>query len=143
MKKDLNESKRIDTILKLYEFQTQFFFKRRDIVWKINISFWTAIIIVTGGLLKLEMKFQSSECWIYVIYFIVFVLYSFWNVVVYLSDEKDKHYLKIYRDEVETLVNIKSRKKFCIVNTGIWWQIATSLITVILLLISLVIISNR
>ena len=92
----------IDQFLKLYEIQRDTLNKRREIEWKISISFWSTIIIGTGYLLnKITLPVCSG-----VYYLILLIIFSVWVGKVYHSSEVDHSWIKVYKSWIEKSIGI-------------------------------------
>ena len=107
MKKTIsNPSDSVPHFLKLYEIQKDCFDKRRVTVWRVSVSFWTAIAVGTGFLVQ---KVQISVCtwWFFALAFVAFCFG--WLMRVWYADQIDHMWMYVYRSHAEKALGIAKK----------------------------------
>ena len=90
--------------LELYKAQTERFKDTRRIQWKINLAFWTFIIVSSSFLYG---KYQISYC-VGIIASVFFTAIHFlWCLCIQISLEHDKNIANAYRAKLDAYINGK------------------------------------
>lgn len=134
----------VQHFLRLYELQRETLNRRREIEWKVCISFWTAIIVGTGFLIQ-KAQIDSDCFWFYLILFAVFSL--LWLGTMFHSNERDHYWIDVYKSHIhETLGTpfdkVRPRPKWFTCLTSPWWISQVS-ITALLLFASYYLLSTN
>ena len=88
--------------LELYKAQTDRFKDTRRIQWKINLAFWTFILISSSFLYG---KYQISYC-VGIIALIIFTaIHLSWCLCIQISLEHDKNIANAYRAKLDAYIN--------------------------------------
>ena len=98
-------SDNIDRFIRLYEIRRETLNRRRDIEWKVCISFWTSIIVGTGFLIH-KIQLETISYWVYFFVFLVFC--PLWLGKMYHSSEQDHRWMNVYQSYIEKLLGLKS-----------------------------------
>jgi hypothetical protein len=95
----------VEHFLRLYELQRGTLNARREIEWKVCISFWSAIIVGTGVLIQ-KIQLPCYSCWFYVLLFLVFS--PLWLGKMFNSSEEDHNWIKVYKSHIHKSLDLQS-----------------------------------
>lgn len=84
-------------LIETYRIQVERWNKRRDIEWRVALTFWSAIVIITFGI---SCKIQPPNCVIFVIYSILFFLYWHWIRCLWIRNAEDKKWMYKYQKKI-------------------------------------------
>ena len=137
-------------LLELLKIQTGQINKRRDIEWKVCITFWSALIVGTGFLLNntncqndIFIYINMNKVWVYVLFSLLWLLFSLWIGKLQSSDKRDHHYIKEYRTALEDNIDFHPvGYRHCIFDCNMWWTLPEILITLIILTICALLLTN-
>ncbi len=119
-----NENK-IEHLLRLCELQRQTLNARREIEWKICVAYWTAIIASTGYLLSKNIQIPCIQLMIF--YIFQFIVFAFWLGNMFLSNEVDHYWIKMYKKEIHYILSVpqdetmKYPSKRVFLKRSWWW----------------------
>lgn len=95
----------IQHFLRLYELQRLTLNARREIEWKVCISFWSAIIIGTGFLIH-RVQLPSNS-WLF--YLLLLLIFSpLWLGKMLNSSEEDHNWIDAYKSHIHKCLNLQS-----------------------------------
>ena len=86
-----------DMLIEAYRIQVERWNKRRDIEWRVALTFWSAIVIITFGIAG---KIQPSACVMVPIYAVLFVLYWHWIRCLWIRNAEDKKWMYKYQKKI-------------------------------------------
>jgi len=114
----MDDEQKAQILLKLIQGQLDHFKQTRSLELKVNLAFWTAIVL-TGGVLYREGYCISSfiEITTYILLAcFIFISHLFcWLVPIQFSEDTDTSFINEYRGEVERLCQFKP-------NTPEFWK---------------------
>lgn len=88
--------------LELYKAHTDRFKDTRQIQWKVNLAFWTFILVSSAFLYG---KYQIDNC-VGIIALIIFtLLHFFWCLYIQISLEHHKNIANAYRAKLDTYID--------------------------------------
>ncbi len=94
----------IEDLLRLTELQRATLNSRREIEWKVCISFWSAIIVGTGFLIH-KIQLPSYSCWFYLFLFLIFS--PLWLGKMFNSSEEDHNWIKVYKSHIHKSLGLQ------------------------------------
>ncbi len=102
----MTDNERAAHLAELLERQLDHFKQTRDIEFKVNLAFWTAIV-ATGAFLYRDGLRITSACGV-LLYLLIAVLVwlahlLLWMVPIQYSEETDDHFVREYREQIEAL----------------------------------------
>ena len=108
----MTDKEKADCLIELHKGQLEHYKDTRTIEFKVNLTFWS-FIILAGYYVKKEIVFNP---WVNTWHLIIYVLCSLIVILVYLffwikpiqkSEDMDDFFVNEYRSEVEKLTDIK------------------------------------
>ena len=127
-----------DMLIETYRIQVERWNKRRDIEWRVALTFWSAIVIITLGIAG---KIQPPPCVIVLIYAILFFLYWHWIRCLWIRNAEDKKWMYKYQkkinkklliyDELEKGEFPNKQTKWCDSRIGWFWSCVKSHVKVL------------
>jgi len=112
LKSEMSNKEKADCLIELHKGQLEHYKDTRAIEFKINLTFWS-FIILGGYYIKKEIEFNpwtnsSHLCWYIIISIIVTTTHLFLCMKpIQRSEDKDDYFINQYRSEVERLAQIK------------------------------------
>ena len=114
------------------------FNKRRDLQWKVNLSFWGVIALVIGFCVTegVNESVAESENLRYLSHLLIFLTYTYWRIGLERSNSIDKNRAVEHMDELlsDNFVYKEKRKPI-----PFWAPTGQIAMTIILISISLVV----
>jgi len=129
--------------IELYKEQMNHFKQTRDIEFKVNIAFWT-LIVLAGYFLNLiisSRSYSNFNCFYIIIALLFLACHLFlWLLPISRSEKIDLHYIKEYRDKIEDLAGEKPTPYYGETKDGqerriMSWMICEATITCLLLIV--------
>ncbi len=142
----MTDNEKAGHLVVLLEHQLDHFKQTREIEFKVNLAFWTAIA-VTGAFLYRE-GLRLSSCCDTIVYSLVAFLVWFahvilWMVPIQYSEDTDDHFINQYRWQVESLCGFSPKQRdpgwfwsgYKQIRTGgVSWVLAETWVTLFLLI---------
>ena len=92
-----------DMLIEAYRIQVERWNKRRDIEWRVTLTLWSTILIITFAIAG---KIQPHCCVIVAIYTILFLIYLFWTLKLWGRNAEDKKLMIKYQAKVNNELSI-------------------------------------
>ena len=108
----MTDKEKADCLIELHKEQLGKFKQTRDIEFKVNLTFWSFIIIGCYSINKeLPSEVKENKCefllWYLLISIVIILAHLFfWMKPINKSEDTDDYYINKYRDEVEKLTGI-------------------------------------
>ena len=92
-------------LIEAYRIQVERWNKRRDIEWRLTLTLWSTIVIITFALAgKIELTGCRSII-IGIIYIFLFLIYCFWIHNLWKRNDFDKERMYNYQEEINNTLN--------------------------------------
>ena len=98
-----------DMLIEVYRIQVERWNKRRDIEWRLTLTLWSTIVIITFALAG---KIELTGCRgiiigtiIGIIYIFLFLIYWFWIHNLWKRNDFDKERMYNYQEEINNTLN--------------------------------------
>ena len=98
-------SQRIDSLIEMYRIQIERWNKRRDIEWRLALTFWSGIVVITGFLAgKIQLPW-----WTVFIYLTALICYvRLWLYGLWSANDGDKREADNYKSKIDTKLCFKN-----------------------------------
>ena len=93
-----------DMLIETYRIQVERWNKRRDIEWRLTLTLWSTIFLVTFAIAG---KIRPQCCVIVAIYTILFLIYLFWTVRLWERNAEDKKWMDKYQTKINEELSIR------------------------------------
>src|SRR5947207_2009408 len=105
----MNEKDKVDALLRLLDSHLTPLCQTRDLEFKVNISFWT-VIVLAGYFLHGKIHLQGANWFGFVALLVILVCAHtyLWMFPIQKSEDTDGASIRFYRSEVEKLVGVRS-----------------------------------
>ena len=89
-------------LIEAYRIQVERWNKRRDIEWRLTLTLWSTILIITFAVAgKIELTLVKGLI-IGIIYFFLFVVYWHWVRGLWIRNAQDKDWMYRYQEKINT-----------------------------------------
>ena len=92
-----------DMLIEAYRIQVERWSKRRDIEWRLTLTLWSTILIVTFAIAG---KVQPHWFDILIIYLVIFGAYLFWIINLWKRNDFDKKWMYKYQTKINEGLSI-------------------------------------
>ena len=89
-------------LIEAYRIQVERWNKRRDIEWRLTLTLWSTILIITFALAG---KYQFP-CYIGVAHLILFGMYIYWIIKLWERNRSDKDQMDTYQEKINKKLGI-------------------------------------
>ena len=100
--KDMPDEKQM-LLIEAYRIQVERFNKRRDIEWRLTLTLWSTIVIITFAIAG---KIQPHWFDILIIYLALFGAYLFWIINLWERNAEDKKWIIEYQAKINNELSI-------------------------------------
>ena len=94
-------------LIEAYRIQVERWNKRRDIEWRVTLTLWSTILIITFAIAG---KIQPHCCVIVAIYATLFLIYLFWTVKLWERNAEDKTWLYKYQAKINEELSVSGKR---------------------------------
>jgi hypothetical protein len=148
MASNITDQDKISGYLKLIEIQNEYFFKRRDLEWKVTLYYWASIAILTWFLLFYKVSIDHQL--LLGAYIIIFLASATRICLISRGHSTDKLFIRHYRNLLEDMLKrVQHHEHKCSKELASYWTFVTDpwawihlWITVVMLLVSYLIITQ-
>ena len=99
-----------DMLIEVYRIQLERWNKRRDIEWRLTLTLWSTILIITFAIAG---KIQPHWFDILIIYLVIFGVYLFWIVNLWKRNDFDKKWMYKYQTKINEELSISGNATPC------------------------------
>ncbi len=130
----MSDENKTEVYLELFKAQFQRFENTRNIQWKINLAFWS-MIIISGSFL--HGKYYPNWWEVIVIIILFLGMHLGWTIPIQKSLDFDKNLFSKYRHRLEIIVAEEAPEQIPPSKLGWKWPFFQSVVTFFLLLLTL------
>lgn len=136
------DSNKVNALLKLYEFRREALSKRRDIEWKVFLSYITGISILTYFIIDKCIYISLCNLIIFPLLIVFFFILWLWNIQ--RSAHYDHELIDAYKTEINNILDVSSATKSIQNKSVKWiWFISQLMIIVIYTILCVTLIIGR
>ena len=109
----MTDKDKADCLIALHNTQMDHFKQTRDIEFKVNLALWVAVVL-SGRFLYGKVKLDVFGEWVIFILLSAIIILAhlfLWMMPIQNSEDKDDHFIRQYRSEVEELTGIQLQKQ--------------------------------